>query len=262
VRALVTNDDGIDTAGLLTLASVAIEAGLEVTVAAPHMEFSGASASLTALEGEGRLIVHERPLEGLGAVRALGVEAAPAFITFAALHGAFGPRPDLVLSGVNHGPNTGHAVLHSGTVGAALTGATYGCRGLAVSMATAGAPAHLETAAEMARRSVAWLAGAAPKAAFVLSINVPDVPLQQLRGLRSARLAAFGAVQASVAEVGEGFVRLSIAPVEEDYAPGTDAALLLDSWATATALSGPCEATSIDLSSLAEPAEDLPSNNA
>lgn len=249
--ALVTNDDGVDAAGLLTLATVAVEAGLDVIVAAPHTEFSGASASLTALESDGRLIVHERQLGALDGVRALGVEAAPAFITFAAVSGAFGPRPDLVLSGVNHGPNTGHAILHSGTVGAALTGGAHGCRALAVSMATGGAPIHLATAADVARRSLAWLLTAPAEASFVLSVNVPDVALPHLRGLRTARLAPFGAVQASVAEVGEGFVKLNITPVEEDYEPGTDAALLLDGWATVTALAEPCEAVDVDLSSLA-----------
>jgi 5'-nucleotidase len=251
MRALVTNDDGIDAAGLRTLAGVAIEAGLDVVVAAPHTEFSGASASLTALGAEGNLVVHERPLAGLGGVRALGVEAAPAFITFAAMHGAFGPPPELLLSGVNHGPNTGHAVLHSGTVGAAFTGATLGCRALAVSMATP-EPVHFDTAANVARRALAWLLASDHDHRFVLSINVPDVPPDQLNGIRPARLAAFGAVQASVAEEGEGFVKLTIAPITADYEAGTDAALLLDGWATATALTAPSEATNIDLSALTD----------
>jgi 5'-nucleotidase len=251
MRALITNDDGIDADGLRTLAGVAVEAGLDVVVAAPHTEFSGASASLTALGAEGNLIVHERPLVGLGGVRALGIEAAPAFITFAAMHGAFGPPPDLLLSGVNHGPNTGHAVLHSGTVGAAFTGLTLGCRAMAVSMATP-QPVHFDTAADVARRALTWLLASDGDQQFVLSINVPDIPLGQLKGIRPARLAAFGAVQASVAEEGEGFVKLTIAPITADYEAGTDAALLLEGWATATALAAPCEASTIDLSAFTD----------
>lgn len=252
MRALVTNDDGIDAAGLRTLAAVAVDAGLDVVIAAPHAEFSGASASLTALGTDGRLLVHDRSIDGLDGVRAVGVEAAPAFITFAAVHGAFGPVPDLVLSGVNHGPNTGHAVLHSGTVGAALTAATQGRRALAVSMASE-APVHLDTAAAVARRALRWLLAADTGDPFALSVNVPDVALPELRGLRPARLAAFGAVQASVAEVGEGFVTLTIAAVDAVHEPGTDAALLLDGWATATVLVGPCESPFADLSALAGP---------
>ena len=105
---------------------------------------------------------------------------------------------------VRRGPNTGHAVLHSGTVGAALTGVTLGCRALAVSMASA-APTHLHTASHVAELALGWLLAAEPADRFVLTINVPDVPVAQLRRIQSARLAAFGAVQASVAETGESF---------------------------------------------------------
>src|SRR5687768_6804026 len=118
MRVLVTNDDGIDSPGILALARAALEVGLDVTVAAPSWDSSGASASLTAVERDGRFLLSKETLPGLDGVRAFGVEAAPAFIVRAAVRGAFGPEPDLVLSGVNHGPNTGHAVLHSGTVGA------------------------------------------------------------------------------------------------------------------------------------------------
>jgi hypothetical protein len=70
-------------------------------------------------------VVH-RSIDGLTGVPCLGVEATPAFIVFAAFVGAFGPPPpELVLSGINHGPNTGYAVLHSSTVGAALTATTH-----------------------------------------------------------------------------------------------------------------------------------------
>jgi 5'-nucleotidase len=64
MRALVTNDDGIDSPGLHLLARLAVEAGLEVVVAAPDQEYSGSSASLTALAEDGRLLMHERQLDG------------------------------------------------------------------------------------------------------------------------------------------------------------------------------------------------------
>lgn len=248
MRALVTNDDGVTTTGLRTLAAVAVEAGLDVVVAAPHTERSGASASLTVVEQGGRLLVHEQPIAGLDGVRVLGVEATPAFIALTASHGAFGPPPQIVLSGVNHGPNTGHAVLHSGTVGAALTGSTRGVPALAVSM-NASKPAHWETAAEVARRSLAWVLehGGGD---VVLNVNVPDVPLDALRGLRHARLAAFGAVQAEVREIGEGYVTLTFSEVQAEHEPGTDADLLAQGWATATPLVSPCEAPGVDLSKL------------
>src|SRR5688572_27046081 len=128
-RALVTNDDGVTSPGIAVLAQVAVECGLDVVVAAPSWDSSGASASLTAVEEGGRLLFHEEQVDGAD-VDAYGVEAAPAFIVRAAMSGVFGAAPDLVLSGVNRGSNTGHVVLHSGTVGAVLTGATYGLPGL------------------------------------------------------------------------------------------------------------------------------------
>jgi 5'-nucleotidase len=244
----VTNDDGIDARGLRTLARVASEAGLEVVVAAPHREASGASASLTAVEEHGRFLVRRSALEELPDVEAYAVEGSPAFITLTALRGAFGRVPDLVLSGVNHGPNTGHAVLHSGTVGAALTAATYGCPGLAVSMAAA-RPTHWDTAAGAARRVVDWMVagGSAP----ALNLNVPDIPPAALRGLRPARLAPFGAVQTNVVEVVEGSVKIELAAVDEDHEPGTDTALLAEGWATVTALAAPCE-QDVDLDDLVD----------
>src|SRR3954468_8704205 len=105
MRVLVTNDDGIDSVGLHRLARVAVGAGLDVVVAAPDQEYSGSSASLTALADGGRLLVHERRIPDLGAERVLAVEATPGFIVFACARGAFGERPDLILSGINRGPN-------------------------------------------------------------------------------------------------------------------------------------------------------------
>lgn len=254
MRALVTNDDGIDTVGLRTLTQVAVKAGLDVIVAAPHVERSGSSASLTALEEGGRLMIREERLEGLDGIRALGVEATPGFIAFAAAHKAFGPAPDIVLSGVNHGPNTGNAVLHSGTVGAALTARTHGTSSLAVSN-VAPQPRHWETAAAMAERALAWLLENIGDEPLTLSVNVPDVAVTECRGLRAARLASFGAVQAEVRESGEDYVTMTFSEVDEELEPGTDAYLLAHGWATVTSLAAPCEADGLDLSALDDSGE-------
>ena len=90
---LITNDDGIDSPGLHALAAGALEAGLNVTIAAPVTEASGSSASITAREDEGRIRVEQRTLEGLESVRAFAVHGTPGFISMIATHGAFGERP-------------------------------------------------------------------------------------------------------------------------------------------------------------------------
>ena len=250
MRVLITNDDGIDSPGLHTLAAVAAAAGLEVTVAAPHEERSGSSASLGALSEDGRLVMREQSLEDLD-VRVLAVEATPAFITWAAVRGAFGPEPELVLSGVNRGPNTGHAVLHSGTVGAALTATAHGIPAMAVSLSGPD-PSHWETAADVTTRSLDWLLDQEANGSVVINVNVPDVPLDQLQGLRAAPLASFGAVQADVAESGEGFVTITYSQVDVSAEPDSDAGLQTANWATVTALAGPREVEGFPLDGLTD----------
>ncbi|MFD6676862.1 5'/3'-nucleotidase SurE [Rhodococcus zopfii] len=249
MRVLVTNDDGIESRGLGVLARLAVEAGLDVVVAAPHTERSGASASLTALAEDGRLAVGERRWADLPDVPVRAVEASPALIGFVAAHGAFGPAPDLVLSGINHGPNTGHAILHSGTVGAALTGATHGALALAVSVAAAD-PRHWDTAEQVTRRALRWVIESGQRGS-VLNINIPDVPPHELRGIRPAPLAAFGAVQADIGEVGARFVTVTFREIRAGERDQTDAGLVAQGWATATALRAPVEVAEVDLQALA-----------
>lgn len=239
MRALVTNDDGVDSQGIQLLAGVAHDAGLELVVAAPAWDTSGASASLTAVQHDGQLKLEPRTYADLADVSVYAVEAAPAFIVRAAAAGAFGPPPEVVLSGINNGPNTGHAVLHSGTVGAALTAATFGMRSMAVSIGAAERP-HWHTAAAYAKTALDWLL--ASEDPPVLNVNVPDIPVGEVRGFQRVRLAAFGAVQANLTDAGEGYVKLAYEGVDADLEPGTDAAALANGAACFTPLVAVCEA--------------------
>lgn len=236
-RVLVTNDDGIDSPGLHALAGAAHEAGLEVIVAAPAEQSSGASAALTAVRRDGRTVVERRELPGLDGVQAWAVHAQPGHIVAAALNGWFDPRPDLVLSGINHGANVGRAVLHSGTVGAALTAKISGTRALAVSLDVPLQPTgerHWGTAAGLVAPVLELLLDA--PAATVLSLNVPDRPTAELGPLRHARLARGGAVQTRVDEIRDGDLRLAEVEMSDEPEPGTDSALLVAGHPTLTAL--------------------------
>lgn len=247
MRVLITNDDGVHSDGITVLANVAIRAGLEVVVAAPHEERSGAGASLTGMGSRDRLTVARRELDGVDGIDIYAVEASPALIAFVATRGAFGDPPDLVLSGINHGPNTGAAVLHSGTVGAALTASTHGVVAMAVSLATTH-PENWDTARSVTERALAWLIDHG-RSDSILNINIPDVPLHRLEGIAAAPLARFGAVQAEVGDRGEDFVTVrfdAIAAEDDD----TDAGLIARNWATATALRGPCGAEDVDFTGL------------
>jgi 5'-nucleotidase len=167
----------------------------------------------------------------------------------------FGPVPDLVRSGINRGANAGRAILHSGTVGAAVTAAAGGARAMAVSLdvlspadasAASGGAAiaaldtvddedrHWSTAAALTRRLLPWLAGA--PAGTVLNLNVPDRPADAVAGLRRATLAPFGQVQMAVAESGEDFARLTIEQSAAGAVPGSDITLLAEGYATVTAV--------------------------
>lgn len=239
--ALITNDDGIDSPGLHRLALVARDAGLDVTMAAPAEQSSGSSASITGAEIDGRIRFERRELEGLDGIPAYAVQAAPSLIALIAAHGAFGPVPDLVLSGINRGANVGRAILHSGTVGAALTGGVNGARGLAVSLDVGMHPAELlwESATPFVRRLLTVLLG--KPVGTVFNLNVPNRGGREPE-LREGRLAAFGIVQTTMTQGDEEHTRLSVADVPAGQDPDSDATLLGAGFATVTSISSIAEA--------------------
>jgi 5'-nucleotidase len=250
----VTNDDGISSPGLLWLAAMAADAGFEVIIAAPAFESSGSSASIAAAESDGKIVMERRRLDGLEGVPAYAVKAPPALITLIAGHGAFGTPPDLVLSGINRGANVGRAILHSGTVGAALTAGVNGARGIAVSLDVGTHTDNLRwsTACDVVHRLLAFVTE--QPAGAVLNLNVPDVAPDKVAGLREAPLAPFGVVQTTMTEQGEGHIRLSVAEDSGTYEPGTDADLLAQGYATVTSINSVGAASHLTLHELVDDA--------
>jgi len=208
----------------VALAGAAHDAGWEVLVAAPSQEFSGASAALTAVERGGRIQVQPRELPDLPGVEAFSVAASPAFVSLIALHGALGPAPDIVLSGVNFGPNAGRAVTHSGTVGAALTAALDGRRAAAFSIGLSirmREQPKWETARAVAADLLPVVAELPP--GVVLNVNVPDLPYGDLRGVRQAGLANFGAVQFGLVERDpDGYIRMQLLDTDAELEENSD----------------------------------------
>jgi len=206
VRILVTNDDGVRAPGLaaLTRALVAwAEAEVgdgpgpphEIIVVAPSSNYSGASAAVGSVT-EGTTITYQRAVvDGADTVEAYGLDAAPALSVIAGALGAVGPRPDLVVSGINHGVNVGRSVLHSGTVGAALTASQLGISALAVSLRAGPDPQPWESAAQLAVALVPMLVAAPPRT--VLNLNVPSLRLAEIRGVRWARVSGAGLITAA-----------------------------------------------------------------
>ncbi|MCC5952592.1 MAG: 5'/3'-nucleotidase SurE [Acidimicrobiia bacterium] len=244
MRLLITNDDGIASEGIHVLARAMLAAGHEVTVAAPDSDYSGVGASLGGLSADDTIEVAEVTIPDGEGIRAWSVAGAPALCVLAGRLGAFGEPPDLVVSGINAGLNTGRSILHSGTVGAALTAQNFGVSGLAVSVA-GGEQWHWDTAARCAVDALRLLIDAPPRS--VLNLNVPSRPFGELEGTRWTRLAAFGAVRAATAGVAEGRLQIEVTAYGE---PGdgpdlaTDQGAVRAGYASLTTLGGLAEAWS------------------
>ena len=198
MRILVTNDDGVRAPGIAALAGAALRTGHEVVVVAPLVDYSGAGAAVGPVHSRDGVDYETYEIDGLEPVPAYGIDGPPALAAILACVGGFGPRPDIILSGINHGANVGRSAMHSGTVGAALTGAHFGLRCLAVSLRWGEEPAPWETPATLAEATVSVLVESPP--GTVLNLNVPDVAIEDLKGVRHARLGRSGTIRSAVHE--------------------------------------------------------------
>lgn len=239
MHALVTNDDGIDSPGLLPIAHAALEAGYKVTVAAPNKQYSGAGASLAGEpEGPGFKVSDARPRGLSEEITAIAVHASPALIAYGGVLEFFGPRPDMLLSGVNLGPNVGPAVVHSGTVGAALTAAAMSLPALAVSMSTM-RPQHWDTAQEIISRVLPTVPSL-PRDGRILNLNIPDTPLADVRGIRASTLGRYAqSAQEAADQVKMLLGGDTIVNLLSQFTGGTDGLLLSEGWAALSLVQGP-----------------------
>ena len=171
-RALVTNDDGVRAPGLATLAACARQIFDEVIVVAPDREMSGVGQAITL----------HAPLRysrlGPGTYSVSGTPADCVLV--AVNHVMADAPPDVVLSGINQGPNLGHDVHYSGTVAAAREGTIQGLRALAFSL-VAHEPSHFSTIAPVVRAILRWACAEPEVAGHLLNINIP-VPDPQRAG--------------------------------------------------------------------------------
>jgi 5'-nucleotidase len=214
MHILLSNDDGYRSPGLSILAQALGHYG-RVTVVAPDRDRSGASNSLTL-----DVPIRAETLEN-GFIR---VGGTPTDCVHLAITGLLDEEPDVVVAGINHGPNLGDDVLYSGTVAAATEGRFLGVPAMAVSIDSA-CPQHLATAADVAGRLLAGLAEMDRSGSLILNVNVPDRPLTELQGLRATRLGnrhrAEG-VQRILDPRGRPMYWVGPAGAEQDAGEGTD----------------------------------------
>lgn len=174
---LISNDDGYFAPGIATLALALGDEG-DVLVCAPERDRSGASNSLTL----------DRPLTVRTAPNGfLFVNGTPTDCVHLAATGLMATLPDMVFAGINHGANMGDDTIYSGTVAAATEGFLLGIPAVAVSLASR-TPQHFETAAIVARDLVRRIKRSPFRGAVLLNVNVPDLPYEELKGVRVTRL--------------------------------------------------------------------------
>jgi 5'-nucleotidase len=206
VRILVTNDDGVGAPGLAALTRALVgwaeAAGTdgsgrpnEIVVVAPSSNYSGAGAAVGSVTDRTTITYQRAEVEGAEGVEAYGLDASPALSVIVGALGAVGPKPDLVLSGINHGVNVGRSVLHSGTVGAALTASQLGISALAVSLRVGAEPDPWESAADLAVSLIPLLAAAPVRT--VLNLNVPHLAPAEIRGVRWGRVSGAGLIKSA-----------------------------------------------------------------
>jgi len=177
MRILISNDDGVSAPGIVAL-SHAMAKIADIEVMAPDRNRSGASNSLTLLQ----------PLR----VKVLdngshSVDGTPTDCVHLALTGYFDCEFDMVVSGINDGANLGDDVLYSGTVAAAMEGCNLGLPAIAFSMVSTDVK-HYETAAYIAAQLVLQLQANRLPAHTILNVNVPDLPLEHIKGIEVTRL--------------------------------------------------------------------------
>ena len=181
MRILAVNDDGIESEGIRTLVRV-LSQQHEVAVAAPDRQRSAASHSATYFLHD----LHSEKRFFPGASEAWAISGTPADCTYAALNGLCSGTFDLVISGINQGPNFGTDVFYSGTVAAAQEATILGKPAMAISLND---PAvHYEDAAYAAIELLERYLKDPDCCSYTLNVNVPDLPRSQWKGILAASL--------------------------------------------------------------------------
>jgi 5'-nucleotidase len=183
---LLTNDDGIDARGIAALAA-ALDGLGTLAVVAPTVERSAVGHAITVRDP---LRAHPWPFEvPTGPIWARAVDGFPADCVKLAAQKLLPRPPDLVVSGINHGPNTAVNVIYSGTVSAATEAAILGVPAIAVSHCSWEPDADFEAAGRYARLIAERVLRQHARPGLLLNVNVPDLSLEEIRGIQITRQA-------------------------------------------------------------------------
>ena len=177
MRILISNDDGYKADGIIQLAKSLSEIA-EVIIVAPSENKSAASSSLTI----------GKPLKPIQIEKNVyAIDATPSDCVHLALCGFIKESIDLVVTGINFGANLGDDVIYSGTVAGAIEGRFLGLPSIAMSLASWECK-HFDTAGEIAKLLVAQINKAPLANNTIINVNVPDIPMTEIKGIKSTRL--------------------------------------------------------------------------
>ena len=177
LNILISNDDGVYAEGIDVLYRTLKECGHRVTVVAPDRNQSAASHSLTL----------EYPLrtQEINREDFIAVKGTPTDSVYLAVNSLLSEKPDMVISGINNGANLCDDVIYSGTVAAAVEGRNLGLPAIAVSLCGS---RHYDTAAAIVRTIVSRIHECPVPSDRILNINVPDLPVDKIKGVSVTRL--------------------------------------------------------------------------
>jgi 5'-nucleotidase len=202
MRILITNDDGIDSPGIAALVE-ALSVDHEPFVVAPSVNRSGVSHAITTYEA---ITIERRSDARVLSYACSGTPADCVFLGATVLSS----RPDLVISGINHGPNLADDVNYSGTVGGAIEGALLEIPAMAVSLAVdhdTDVERHWAAAAEMTRRCIERISESPQAPLHYWNLNVPNIPINTGLGIALTKLGRKNICGRVVGEEHEGATR-------------------------------------------------------
>lgn len=179
ISILITNDDGIRASGLKALAAVLNNVGI-VTVIAPEVEQSASSHAITLNKP---LRVHEYGNSWFS------VTGSPADCVIMAIYGIMDRRPDIVVSGINHGPNMGEDIIYSGTVAAAIEGYILGIDSMAISVSSRSCR-DFDEASRISAYLVKRMIQKTSERKILLNINIPSQKDNKLQGIKITGLGS------------------------------------------------------------------------
>lgn len=181
LKILVTNDDGIDSPGIEALANSLSRLG-EVIVAAPDRQQSAVGHSLTVARP-----LRVTKVKRNGSLFGYAIDGSPSDCVKIAIYHILPEKPDLVVSGINHGQNTAINILYSGTVAAATEGMLAGVPSIAVSLASHDLNQDISAAAEYAYKIAKNLIEKKLEPNYLLNVNVPAIPKEKIIGIKVVR---------------------------------------------------------------------------